>query len=271
MKSAFRDDLFQGESAVITGGGTGLGREIAMLLASLGAHVVLFGRREEPLAETAQAIVAKGGRASWRAGSIRDHDQVDAFWHFAEEEAGTPAILVNNGGGQFVQPAIDLTPKGWNAVIDTNLTGSWNMMQAAARLWRDRGCGGRIVNVVLDVWRGIPGMAHSVAARGGVIYLSKTLAIEWAPLGIRINCVAPGIIETAALDSYPEGVRNRLRTDANPQRRTVSPGEIAEACVFAVTPRMGFLTGEVITVDGGQQLWGDVWAVEKPEHFRFRG
>lgn len=264
-----RSDLFADEVAIVTGGGTGLGREISLLLASLGAHVVLFGRREEPLAETAAAITAAGGLAVWQAGSIRDRDHVDALWSFAEREAGLPAVLVNNGGGQFVQPAIDISQKGWNAVIETNLTGTWNMMQSAARLWRDRAQGGRIVNVVLDVWRGIPGMAHSVAARGGVIYLSKTLAVEWAPLGIRINCVAPGIIETAALDTYPDKVRRKLRSDANPQRRTVDPREVAEACAMAVSPTLGFMTGEVVTIDGGQQLWGDVWGVEKPAHFRF--
>ena len=268
--SMLRADLFDGEIAVVTGGGTGLGREISMRLAALGAHVVLYGRREEPLAETAAAIVAAGGKALWRAGTIRDRDEVDAFWRFAEQEAGLPSVLVNNGGGQFVQPAIDISAKGWNAVIETNLTGTWNMMQSAARLWRDRGQGGRIVNVVLDVWRGIPGMAHSVAARGGVIYLSKTLAVEWAPLGIRINCIAPGIIETPALDTYPEAVRKKLRTDANPQRRTADAREIAEACAIAAAPTLGFMTGEVITVDGGQQLWGDVWGIEKPAHFRFR-
>ena len=112
-------------------------------------------------------------------------------------------------------------------------------------------------------------MAHSVAARAGIIYLSKTLAIEWAPLGVRINCIAPGIIETAALDNYPEAVRQKLRHDANPQRRTVDPREVAEACAMAAAPTMSFLTGEVITIDGGQQLWGDVWGVEKPDYFRF--
>lgn len=265
-----RDGLFDGETAIVTGGGTGLGREISLRLAELGAHVVLFGRREEPLAQTAAYIIASGGRASWRAGTIRDRDEVDAFWRFAVDTAGVPSVLINNGGGQFVQPAIDISPKGWNAVIETNLTGTWNMMQAGARVWRDHGRGGRVVNVVLDVWRGVPGMAHSVAARGGIIYLSKTLAVEWAPLGIRINCIAPGIIETAALDTYPEAVRRKLRTDANPQRRTVDPREIAEACAMAAAPTLGFMTGEVITIDGGQQLWGDVWGVEKPEHFRFR-
>ena len=264
-----RDGLFAGEVAVVTGGGSGLGREISLRFAALGAHVALLGRREEPLAATAAAIIAAGGRASWKAGTIRNRADVDAFWEFAEREAGLPTILINNGGGQFVQPAIDISPKGWNAVIDTNLTGTWNMMQAAAQLWRARGRGGRVVNVVLDVWRGIPGMAHSVAARAGVIYLSKTLAVEWAPLGIRINCIAPGIIETPALDTYPEAVRSKLRTDANPLRRTVDPREIAEICAMAAAPAMSFMTGEVITIDGGQQLWGDVWGIQKPDHFRF--
>lgn len=266
---SFREDVLAGEVALVTGGGTGLGRSIAIAMARLGASVVLCGRRPEPLDQTVALIRDHGGEAEFHVCSIRDHAQVAATLDQVFETFGRLDILVNNGGGQFVQPAIDLSPKGWHAVIDTNLNGTWNMMQAAAQRWRDHGQQGRIVNIVLDIWRGIPGMAHSVAARAGVIYLSKTLAIEWAPLGIRVNCLAPGIVETGALENYPSQVQARIRTDANVQRRPAGAIEIVEGCIYLALPSSSFVTGEVLTVDGGQQLWGDVWAVPKPDYFRF--
>ncbi|WP_291956025.1 SDR family oxidoreductase [Chelatococcus sp.] len=266
---SFRADVLAGQVALITGGGTGLGRAIAIAMARLGATVVLCGRRPEPLAETAELIRSHGGAAHPHACSIRAPDEIAAMLDEVFATFGRVDILVNNGGGQFVQPAIDLSPKGWHAVIDTNLTGTWNMMQATAQRWRDRAEEGRIVNVVLDIWRGIPGMAHSVAARAGVIYLSKTLAVEWAPLGIRVNCLAPGIVDTGALEQYPPDVQARIRTDANVQRRPASSLEVVEGCIYLALPSARFVTGEVLTVDGGQQLWGDVWAVSKPDYFRF--
>lgn len=266
---SFRADVLAGQVALVTGGGTGLGRTIAIAMARLGATVVICGRRAEPLAETVALIRSHGGEAHAHACSIRDPAQIATMLDAVFASLGRIDILVNNGGGQFVQPAIDLSAKGWHAVIDTNLNGTWNMMQATAQRWRDRAAEGRVVNVVLDIWRGIPGMAHSVAARAGVIYLSKTLAVEWAPLGIRINCVAPGIVETAALAQYPADVQAKIRTDANVQRRPAAPLEVAEGCIYLALPSSRFVTGEVLTIDGGQQLWGDVWAVSKPDYFRF--
>ena len=266
---SFREDVLAGQVALVTGGGTGLGRFIAIAMARLGASVVLCARRPAPLAQTAESIRDHGGEAEFHVCSIRDRDEVAAMLDRVFERFGRLDILVNNGGGQFVQPAMDLSPKGWHAVIDTNLNGTWNMMQATAQRWRDREQEGRIVNIVLDIWRGIPGMAHSVAARAGVIYLSKTLAIEWAPLGIRVNCLAPGIVDSGALEHYPPQVQAKIRTDANVQRRPATAVEIVEGCIYLALPSSRFVTGEVLTVDGGQQLWGDVWAVPKPDHFRF--
>lgn len=265
----FRDNLLAGETALVTGGGTGLGQIIACVMARLGAHVMLCGRRSEPLESTASLIRSQGGTASFHACSIRSVEDATSVIARAQDEMNGLSILINNAGGQFVQSAIDISPKGWNAVIDTNLTGTWNMIQAAAKSWQDTGTAGHVVNVVLDIWRGIPGMAHSVAARAGVIYLSRTLAVEWAPLGIRINCVAPGIIDTPALETYEANVQRKLRRDANVQRKVVDPLDIAEACIYLVSPGARFITGETLTIDGGQQLWGDVWAIPKPEYFRF--
>ena len=266
---SYRSDLFAGRTFLVTGGGSGLGRAVACLAARLGATVLISGRREEGLRQTRDAIAAHGGICHYHAASIRDAEAVAGLLAWSREFGGGPDVLVNNAGGQYPQSAIDFSAKGWQAVIDTNLTGSWNMMQAAARHWRDTGRPGVIVNVVLDVWRGIPGMAHSVAARGGVIYLSKTLAIEWAPLGIRVNCVAPGLVATEGSDQYPDAVRAKLTTDTNPQRRMADALEIAEACLYLCTPNARFVNGEVLTIDGGQQLWGDIWAVPKPDYFRY--
>jgi citronellol/citronellal dehydrogenase len=175
-------------------------------------------------------------------------------------------VLVNSAGGQFPQPAIDYSPKGWRAVIDTNLNGTWWMMQAAARTWRDTGKGGAIVNVVTVINRGMPGVAHTCAARAGVIYLSKTLAVEWAPLNVRINCVAPGVIATEGQGVYDPEVRAAF-PKANPMRRWGSPWEIAEANIFLASDAARFVTGEVLTVDGGGSLWGELWTAGKPDYF----
>ncbi|MCO5090914.1 SDR family oxidoreductase [Bosea sp. (in: a-proteobacteria)] len=266
---SYRADVLAGQVALVTGGGTGLGRAIAIAMARLGAKVFICGRRADPLAATVAEIRAHGLLAEAIPCSVRDREQIASLLDRIYTEDGRLDILVNNGGGQFVQSAIDLTPNGWQAVIDTNLNGTWNMMQMAAQRWRDHRQGGRIVNVVLDIWRGIPGMAHSVAARAGVVYLSKTVAVEWAPLDIRVNCLAPGVVETGALENYPDEVRAKVRRDANVQRRAGSTIEVVEGCLYLVLPSSGFVTGEVLTVDGGQQLWGDVWAVPKPGHFRF--
>lgn len=157
--------------------------------------------------------------------------------------------------------------KGWHAVIDTNLNGTWYMMQTAARLWRDHGRPGSIVNIVANVHRGMPQVAHTCAARAGVIYLSKTVSTEWAPLAIRVNCVSPGSIETEGFDVYPPGAAERFG-DANPMRRTGHVYDIAQATAYLMAPSGDFVTGEVLAVDGGNQQWGDVWPAGIPDAFR---
>jgi NAD(P)-dependent dehydrogenase (short-subunit alcohol dehydrogenase family) len=176
-------------------------------------------------------------------------------------------VLVNNAGGQFPQMALEYSAKGWNAVIDNNLNGTWYMMQAAARAWVARTTPGVMVNIVADFWRGMPGIAHTAAARAGVVYLSKSVAVEWAPLGIRVNCIAPGVLETSGFAHYPpEGLKTY--TEANPMRRAGDVWDVAEAVVYLSAPASKFIPGEVLTVDGGQQCWGDPWPTGRPEHFR---
>ena len=192
---------------------------------------------------------------------------VTALFDAVHARFGRLDVLVNNAGGQFAQPAIEYSVKGWNAVIDTNLNGTWYMMQTAARYWQDSGGAGNIVNIVADVWRGMPGVAHTIAARAGVIYLSKTVAVEWAPLQIRVNCVAPGCCETSAFAYYPpEGTATYWQ--ANPMLRPGDAMDIAESVVYLAAGSGKFITGEVITVDGGQQMWGDPWTTGRPAYFR---
>jgi citronellol/citronellal dehydrogenase len=265
----FRPDLFAGKVFLISGGGSGLGRAMAYQMARLGADVMICGRRAEKLAETAEGIERLLGRVIGTcAMTIRDPGQVDALVAETWERFGRLDVLVNNGGGQFPQAAIDYSVKGWNAVIDTNLNGTWWMMQAAARQWRDRGQQGSVVNIVANVWRGMPQVAHTCAARAGVIYLSKSVAVEWAPLGIRVNCVSPGSIATEGLNVYPPGAAERFG-DSNPMRRYGDAYDIAQAVIYVGLPVTGkFITGEVLVVDGGNQMWGDVWPGSIPDWFR---
>jgi citronellol/citronellal dehydrogenase len=182
--------------------------------------------------------------------TIRDPDQVGALMDAVWDRFGRLDVLIDNAGGQFAQPAIDYSVKGWQAVIDLNLNGTWYMMQNAARHWRDRDQAGCIVNIVAVVARGLPGISHTCAARAGIIHLSKSLAIEWAPLNIRVNNVAVGCVETQAVDRYPPEARPGFKR-ANPMMRMGDAQDVAEACVYLAAPSGKFITGEVVAIDGG--------------------
>jgi len=267
LPTVFADDLFRNRVVLVSGAGSGLGKAIAVLFARLGAHLVICGRDAGKLDAAAALLREAGAEVLAQAMTTRPPDAVAALIDATHARFGQLDVLVNNAGGQFPQPAIDYSAKGWNAVIDTNLNGTWYMMQAAARRWRDAGTGGNIINIVADIWRGLPGIAHTCAARAGVIYLSKSVAVEWTPLDIRVNCVAPGCVETEAFALYPaEG--SATFYESNPMRRAGDAQDIAEACCYLAAPSGKFVTGEVITVDGGQQLWGDPWPTGRPDHFR---
>lgn len=269
-RSILRSDCFAGEVHVVTGGGSGIGRCVAHELASLGAHVVITGRRQEKLDAVAAEIAGDGGSVESLCFDIRDEEAVKQAVDGLVERRGRIHGLVNNAGGQFPKDALEIPIKGWNAVVDTNLNGTWYMMQTAARRWVKDGRGGTIVNIVADIWRGMPQVAHTCAARAGVIYLSKSVAVEWAPHGIRVNCVAPGMVETTGFGVYPPEASARF-AESNPMRRCGSPWDIAGATAYLAGPTGAFVTGEVITVDGGQQMWGDVWPYGEPAYFRKSG
>lgn len=265
--TVYASGLFADKVVVVTGAGGGLGLAIATLFARLGATLAINGRNPEKLEKAARFLRSFGGEVLTRKMSIRDPEQVAAFIDEIHAKFGRVDILVNNAGGQFPQPAIDYSVNGWNAVIDTNLNGTWWMMQAAARKWAAAGQAGVIVNIVADIWRGMPGIAHTCAARAGVIFLSKSVAVEWAPQGVRVNCVAPGCCESTGFGNYPaEGAATFA--ESNPMRRVGDEWDVAEAVVYMAAPSGKFVTGEVLTVDGGQQLWGDPWPAGRPDHFR---
>jgi citronellol/citronellal dehydrogenase len=262
----FRSDLFRDQTVLVSGAATGLGKATAYLFARLGARLAICGRKPEPLEAAAEGLRQLGAEVLACPMSIRNVEDVDRLHSKVWEHFGGLDILVNNAGGQFPQAAIDFSAKGWGAVIDTNLNGTWHMMQAAARRWRDAGRGGCITNVVAVVWRGMPGIAHTCAARAGVIYLSKTVATEWAPLNIRVNCVAPGVIETEGMNVYPAEAL-RAMPGSNPMRRSGQATDVADAIAYLSSSSSSFTTGEVLVVDGGGQNWGDLWTIPRPAYF----
>lgn len=264
--TVYAADALKDQVVVVSGGAGGIGRAIAWLLARLGAHVVVVGRNQIKLDALAADLVSRGLRASAEVADIREPDAVDALFDKLWTAHGRIDSLVNSAGGQFPQAAIDFSVKGWNTVINTNLNGTWYMMQAAARHWRDHEHPGSIVNIVVVTTHGLHGIAHSVAARAGVIGLSRAVAVEWAPLDIRVNCVAPGAIETEGWNVYTPEARAAYPR-SNPMMRAGSPWDIAEACVYLAAPSGKFITGETLTVDGGGQLWGETWTTGKPKYF----
>ena len=259
-------DLYRGRTAIVSGGGSGIGRGIGWLLGRLGANVVICGRSQDRLDAAATGMRAANVVVEPIATDIRDEAAVARLFDAAAERFGDVDLVVNNAGGQYPQAASDIVPKGWRAVVETNLTGSWLMAQAAAQRWIAAGRGGTIVNIVASCERGMPGIIHSSAARAGVINFTRTAAVEWAPHDIRINCVAPGVIETDGLDVYPPEARAVFR-DSNPQRRLGDPWDIAQTVAFLGSDAAKFMTGATVTLDGGGALSGELWT-HQPSPYR---
>ncbi|WP_233270582.1 SDR family NAD(P)-dependent oxidoreductase [Chachezhania sediminis] len=266
MPSSFAADALAGQVAVISGGAGGIGRATAWQFARMGARIVITGRKAEKIDGIVAALTEAGHDARGEVVDIRDRASVDAFWDRVWLQ-GPVDILINSAGGQFPQAAIDFTPKGWDAVINTNLNGTWHMMQAAALKWRAAGRGGSIANIVVVTTGGLHGVAHTIAARSGVVGLTKAVAVEWAPLGIRANCVAPGAIETDGWNVYTPEARNAY-PKSNPMMRVGTAWDVAEACAYLSALSGRFVTGEVLTVDGGSQHWGETWTIPKPSYFQ---
>ncbi|HEX2445711.1 MAG TPA: 2,4-dienoyl-CoA reductase [Vicinamibacterales bacterium] len=250
----FRDGLLDGQVAIVTGGGTGLGLAIARRLASLGVRIAIASRSVEHLDAGAAALAEDGPEPLTVPTDVRQPDQVEALVERTIARFGRIDILVNNAAGNFICPAEDLSPNGWNAVVGIVLNGSFYCSRAVGRHLISRGGGGSIVSILANyVWTGSAGTVHSAAAKAGVLAMTQTLAVEWARHNIRVNAVAPGPIESpgAARQLWNSpGAVERI-TQMVPLRRWGKPEEVADAVAFLVSPHAAYITGDVITIDGG--------------------
>ncbi|MFT3803032.1 MAG: SDR family oxidoreductase [Burkholderiaceae bacterium] len=266
-RSIYRPGLFDGQLIVVTGAGSGIGRCTAHELAQLGATIAMIGRKRDKLEAVQAEIAANGGRASLYTCDIRDEAAVDQAFKAIVADHGRLDALVNNAGGQYSAPLEALSLKGWDSVVRNNLHGGFLCMQAALRLhMRDHG--GAIVNMVADMWNGMPGMAHSGAARAGMLNLTETAASEWGQYGIRVNAVAPGWIGSSGFDTYDDETKAMIRTlpPKVPLQRFGTESEIAAAIVFLLSEGAAFITGTCIRIDGGVPNAKHNWPLQPMTH-----
>ncbi len=258
MPSAlFRDGLLDGQVAIVSGGGTGIGRAIALELSSLGASVTVCGRRAEPLDET--IALEPSGAINAIVCDIREEDQVQELVDRVYDRFGRIDLLVNNAGGQFLAPAEAITPKGFRTVIELNVVGTWLMTHAVAVKAMIPAGRGKVVSITLSPHHGQPGMAHSAAARAAVENLMRTLSIEWARFGIVLNAIASGQVGTETfMTKYPQPVIDAV-ADTIPLGRIGTVDEIAWLVAYLASPAGDFVSGTVLTVDGARDNNNGPW------------
>jgi citronellol/citronellal dehydrogenase len=251
-QSVFRENLFQGQVVVVTGGGSGIGRCTAHELIALGATVAIVGRNAEKLDKVERELLAEGGTVSTHICDIREEAEVIATLAAILAAHGRIDALVNNAGGQYRQALQDISTKGFEAVVRNNLTGGFIFMREAYKCWMGEH-GGSIVNIIADIWNGWPTYAHSGASRAGMWSLTESAASEWAAAGIRVNAIAVGGVASSGFDTYsPEAQREILEFPKRiPAQRYGTVSEISAAIVFLLSPAAAFITGTCIRVDGG--------------------
>ncbi|NOU06413.1 MAG: SDR family oxidoreductase [Hyphomicrobiaceae bacterium] len=250
-RSIFRSQLFAGTTALVTGGGSGIGRCTAHELAALGANVALLGRKLEKLTTVKTEIEAAGGQADCFVCDIREEDKVREAVAAVVARFGRIDHLVNNAGGQFAAPLENISAKGFDTVVRNNLTGGFLMARECYTQWM-KAHGGAIVNITADNWLGMPMMGHSGAARAGMVNLTETAALEWSGSNVRVNAVAPGWIASSGMDQYPPEMGARIRSlkDVSPLGRLGSESEVAAAIVFLLSPGAAYISGTTLRVDG---------------------
>jgi citronellol/citronellal dehydrogenase len=255
----FRDGLLDGQVCAVSGAGSGLGRESALELVRLGATVVGCGRREEPLAETAELATGLAGAFEFEPLDIREEEPVGSFFDGLLDRHGRLDLLLNNAGGQFLAPAESISPKGFRTVIDLNVTGTWLMTHAAATRAFIPQNSGKIISVTLSPHNGMPAMVHSGAARAAVENMMRTLAVEWSRFGIKTCSLAAGQFATDTFQAkYPPEILQHVSRSI-PLGRTGRSEEMAWLVAYLASPAGDFISGTTITIDGARDNWAGPW------------
>lgn len=265
--SIYRPGLFQQQTVIVTGGGSGIGRCTAHELAALGALVAIVGRNREKLDRVAGEIGEDGGQACSFVCDIREEESVKETVKKIIDQCGPVQGLVNNAGGQFPAPLTAINQKGWETVVRTNLTGGFLMAREVYSQCLSKR-GGSIVNIVADMWGGMPGMGHSGAARAGMVNFTQTAAVEWAASGVRVNAVAPGWIASSGMDHYPPQMKAMIRSlrDGVPLKRLGTEAEVSSAICYLLSPAAAFVSGATLRIDGAASQGGRVWPLARAKN-----
>lgn len=253
----FQKDLFKNKIVLVTGGGSGIGYTIAKQYLELGAVVYIASRNVQKI-EKAISELKEFGDVRSAIADIRETEQIENLAKQIKEEAGRLDILVNNAGGQFPSAAENISYNGFRAVITNNLIGTFYVTQIMAKTFFIPQKDGNIVNIIANIFRGFPGMVHTGAARAGVDNMTKTLAIEWVRYNIRVNAIAPGIIRSSGMDTYPPAILKGIEKSI-PNNRMGTTEEVAYPVLFLSSPMASYISGETLYVDAGNRLWGDQW------------
>ncbi len=257
MNESYQPDLLADHHLVVTGGGTGLGRAMALRAADLGATVTINGRRTEPLETTVDAIREAGGTAEGISCNVRENDAVAAFFDEAEERQGPVTALINNAAANFLAMAEDISPNGFDAIIKTNLYGSWYCTQQCGRRWLERETPGVVLSIATTYAEtGSAFVLPSAMSKAGIVAMTRSLAAEWGQAGIRLNAIAPGPFPTEGAwdrlvpgEDIEEQMKQRI-----PVRRFGEPDELANLAAFMLSDLSRYMNGEVVVFDGGEVL-----------------